>query len=257
MHIRNFAIAALAGTALISPPAHTQANAQANSLEFGDNSSTWANDGECDDPRFEGTGMASTLLEDDRLRDANDCRELYQRGDVRLRRSVNFGDNSSTWANDGECDDPRFRGSGMASTLSDEHRLRDANDCRSLYETGRIQLVTASSSFNFGDDTSSWANDGECDDPRFEGPGTANVLLEADRFRDGTDCRSLYNSGQVQLRSNYVDFGDNTSMWADDGECDDPRFIGSGMASTLVDSDLLSDANDCRALYNAGQIRLR
>jgi uncharacterized protein YdeI (BOF family) len=29
----------------------------------------------------------------------------------------------------------------------------------------------AAQSINFGDDASQWSNDGECDDPRFEGRG--------------------------------------------------------------------------------------
>lgn len=53
-------------------------------IDFGDNSSEWARDGECDDPRFAGRGMASTLLEDDQLRDADDCRWLYNEGSIRL-----------------------------------------------------------------------------------------------------------------------------------------------------------------------------
>ena len=53
-------------------------------IEFGDNSSDWAGDGECDDPRFAGRGMASTLLEEDRLHDADDCRELFSEGAIRL-----------------------------------------------------------------------------------------------------------------------------------------------------------------------------
>jgi hypothetical protein len=53
------------------------------------------------------------------------------------------------------------------------------------------------------------------------------------------------------------DFGDNTSEWANDGECDDPRFDGEGAAETLVDADRGHDATDCRKLFNAGSIRLR
>ena len=56
-----------------------------NKVEFGDDSSTWANDGECDDPRFEGRGMAAMLVADDLGHDATDCRTLYEAGDIRLR----------------------------------------------------------------------------------------------------------------------------------------------------------------------------
>lgn len=53
------------------------------------------------------------------------------------------------------------------------------------------------------------------------------------------------------------DFGDNTSQWADDGECDDPRFEGEGAAATLLEEDRGHDAADCRALFEAGRITLR
>jgi hypothetical protein len=53
----------------------------------------------------------------------------------------------------------------------------------------------------FGDDSSSWSFDGECDDPRFIGDGMANVLLEEDRLADATDCRLLFESGRIRLRA--------------------------------------------------------
>ena len=43
-------------------------------------------------------------------------------------------------------------------------------------------------SIPYGDDSSPYANDGECDDKRFEGPGmTATILLDSDVGRDATD----------------------------------------------------------------------
>ncbi|MDJ0908767.1 MAG: hypothetical protein QNI99_06220 [Woeseiaceae bacterium] len=260
-------------------------------VDFGDDSSVWARDGECDDPRFEGQGMAATLIDEDLKADATDCRILYERGLIRLRGtsftggsgnssssgSVDFGNNTSDWANDGECDDPRFEGQGMASVLLDEDRNRDANDCRDLYNAGMIRLRGSagggsrqvnSSGVDFGNNTSDWANDGECDDPRFEGRGMASVLLDEDLRRDANDCRDLYNAGMIRLRGSSapasapssgsnINFGNDTSDWANDGECDDPRFIGDGMASVLLDEDLGRDATDCRNLYNRGWIRLR
>ena len=260
-----------------------------NRVDFGDDSSVWARDGECDDPRFEGQGMATTLVDEDLLSDATDCRILFERGLIRLRGTtyrggsnsggsgnVDFGNNASDWANDGECDDPRFEGRGMASVLLDEDLGRDANDCRALFNSGMIRLRGSagggsgsvdSSGVDFGNNASDWANDGECDDPRFEGQGMASVLLDEDLRRDANDCRSLYNAGMIRLRgstntrsvpsSGNVNFGNDTSDWANDGECDDPRFIGDGMASVLLDEDLGRDATDCRNLYNRGWIRLR
>ncbi len=258
-------------------------------VDFGDDSSVWARDGECDDPRFEGQGMATTLVDEDLKADATDCRILYERGLIRLRGTsfsggsnsggsgnVDFGNNTSDWANDGECDDPRFEGRGMASVLLDEDRGRDATDCRALYSSGMIRLrgsggarPVSSGGVDFGNNSSDWANDGECDDPRFEGRGMASVLLDEDLGRDANDCRSLFNAGMIQLRgsgtnvtsrptnSSDINFGNDTSDWANDGECDDPRFIGDGMASVLLDEDLGRDATDCRNLYNRGWIRLR
>ena len=54
---------------------------------------------------------------------------------------------------------------------------------------------------DFGDNTSRWADDGECDDPRFEGEGAANTLLEEDRGHDAADCRALFESGRITLRT--------------------------------------------------------
>ena len=64
---------------------------------------------------------------------------------------------------------------------------------------------------NFGDDASQWANDHECDDPRFQGEGSATTLLEEDRGHDATDCRALFEVGRIALRGDDddgIDFGD-------------------------------------------------
>ena len=73
--------------------------------------------------------------------------------------------------------------------------------------TGAIAIVMAAAlsacggeKIDFGDDTSAWANDGECDDPRFEGPGTAATLRGEDLGRDASDCRRLYEEGRIRLR---------------------------------------------------------
>jgi len=115
----------------------------------------------------------------------------------------------------------------------------------------------------FGDDSSEWAFDGECDDPRFVGEQMADVLLAEDIYADATDCRTLFDAGNIRLRNGdeslpgAVDFGVDTGEWIFDGECDDPRFIGEGMADVLLEADRLADATDCRTLYESGQIRLR
>lgn len=54
---------------------------------------------------------------------------------------------------------------------------------------------------DFGDDSSRWSNDNECDDSRFEGAGmTATPLLEEDIGHDATDCRTAYEAGNLTLR---------------------------------------------------------
>lgn len=119
---------------------------------------------------------------------------------------------------------------------------------------------------DLGDDGSRWANDGECDDPRFTGPGMAlGSQLAENAGHDATDCREAWDAGRLRLveaeKEDWVvdgiNFGDNSSAWSNDGECDDPRFQGSGMARSLVDDDVRSDANDCVRLYDAGQIEKR
>ena len=98
--------------------------------------------------------------------------------DARLptpRLVIDFGNDTCEWVQDGECYDPPFAGDGMVLPESNSsERGRDARDCRRLYEAGRIRLFDVdpdSGSVDFGDDTSAWTPDGECDDPRFEGDG--------------------------------------------------------------------------------------
>lgn len=126
-----------------------------------------------------------------------------------LAQDIVWGDDSGDFANDGECDDRRFFGEGMAVSLSWEYAGRDASDCRVLYEQGRVQIWTfeaASAATNcalieFGDDSSQFANDGTCDDVRFEGRGTDGVMLQDDIRADATDCRRLCTIGVVLLRN--------------------------------------------------------
>lgn len=75
------------GSAVVSSSVEDGSNlVAADGTEFGDDASTWSNDQECDDPRFEGPGMTATpLLEEDVMHDATDCLEAYERGDLTLR----------------------------------------------------------------------------------------------------------------------------------------------------------------------------
>lgn len=123
-------------------------------------------------------------------------------------QSVNFGNDTSEWAKDGECDDRRFRGTAMAKGLDRDDIGKDAADCRAGFDKGQLTIwdfaaakaATQCSAINFGKDTSEWAKDGACDDYRFDGPGADFVLLEEDIGNDATDCRSLCDLGQIALR---------------------------------------------------------
>lgn len=291
-----------AGTIRLAPEATP---GPATAIDFGDDSSTWSGDGECDDPRFGGDGMTSTvLLETDRRRDATDCSAAFEAGTIYLlsdapqapdapqvstnisSSGVDFGTDEGAWANDGECDDPRFIGEGMTDTmLLDDDRMRDATDCQTAFEADEIRLRTdddappdegsASSAsvdvptgLDFGDNSSRWARDGECDDPRFEGSNAAAKRLAGDVGRDADDCRAAFTSGGVSVASGTtnttlpparpaatINFGDNSSDWARDSECDDPRFEGAASALKLAPNDIRSDALDCRAAYENGRLR--
>ena len=207
---------------LLAAPAWAQDAAP----DFGDDSSTWARDGECDDPRFEGEGMTGTpLLEADSGADATDCRSAWEAGTIRLRgqskadakplqttgetwEGIALGDDTSEYANDGECDDRRFTGPGMATSLNWENVGRDASDCRAALSSGRATLWDRDEALaaancrviDFGDDSSQFSNDGECDDPRFEGAGTDGVMVSDDIRRDASDCRRLCMFGVIGIR---------------------------------------------------------
>lgn len=124
-------------------------------------------------------------------------------------QSINFGDDSSQWANEGECDDRRFYGTGMSSGLDRDDIGHDATDCRVRYEEGEMALwdfaaakaATQCDSINFGDDNSEWPSDNKCDDARFDGPGSDYVLLPKQTRHDATDCRKLCALGQIALRN--------------------------------------------------------
>jgi hypothetical protein len=272
------------------PPAMPDPATVSTEIDFGDNTSQWARDGECDDPRFSGTGAAIELVEADLGHDADDCRAAFEAGTVQLAgdtpadapqtntpaatntpptapntAAIDFGDNTSQWANDGECDDPRFNGTASALELVEADLGHDAADCEAALAAGTVQYVGDGSTpiapaIDFGDDTSMWARDDECDDPRFSGEGAAVELLDADRGHDATDCQAAYEAGTVTYVGENgpdlasIDFGDDTSQWANDMECDDPRFAGEAMAAAPVNADIGHDATDCRTAFEAGTV---
>ena len=128
-------------------------------------------------------------------------------------------------------------------------------------------LAATAQDIDFGDNTSEYARDGECDDRRFRGQGTTLEMSWADTTHDAADCKALFDKQQVQIwvfeesiaatECSAINFGSNASEYSDDGACDDPRFEGFGAAETLLSDDLEADANDCRRLCEFGLIGLR
>lgn len=247
--------------------------ALAQDIDFGDDASQWANDGQCDDMRFQGEAMTPTILLDaDMGHDATDCRDAYAAGMLSLVEGagqmapvpltpeetlapekpataadsatgstggtgglgggkggklgagdgtppppqpsvvifdgLNFGDDSGEWTNDGECDDRRFYGAGMAMGPSWANLGKDASDCVAAYKQGTVRLwnmqealdATSCKAIDFGDDSGEYPQDGECDDPRFEGRGVAMQLSSEAIGRDATDCRQLCEFDVLGLR---------------------------------------------------------
>lgn len=95
-------------------------------------------------------------------------------------------------------------------------------------------------------------------------PATASVLndeltdmllreagLPPDKVRAGKA-----SSPAVGTVPGKIKFGDDASEYAKDGECDDPRFTGSGVAADNVEADRAHDATDCRTAYQAGTATL-
>lgn len=153
---------ALAGMLVVGAPADVQAPPAVSApapaqvsdgIDFGDDAAVWSNDGECDDKRFRGAGMTSTvLLDEDIGHDASDCLGAWQAGELTLYAPVteelvidgiSFGDDSGAWTNDNQCDDPRFTGEGMSAILGDSDLHADATDCAAAYQAGTVTLKAA------------------------------------------------------------------------------------------------------------------
>lgn len=110
---------------------------------------------------------------------------------------------------------------------------------------------------DFGDDSGAWALDGECDDPRFEGPGMFGSILDDHRGHDAADCRLALDTGEVTMRDDIINFGADAGQFALDGVCDDIRFEGPGMRGLLFGDQRGQDGTDCREAWDADEIELR
>lgn len=186
--------------------------------QYADDSCRWANDNECDEPRYGSTTNACVDGSD-----TTDCGGVLTVGGVvsafgnqteTPRVSVDdlmallpqgvrtaLGDDSCQYANDHECDDAAYGGTGACQAGT------DATDCRALAIGG--------------DDSCQYANDNECDEIGiglgYCGSGT-----------DTTDCAA------VTFLRNRTD----SCQTAFNGVCDEPT-NGNGSCSAL------SDTADC------------
>ena len=233
---------------------------------------TLESNGRCEDPRFivDPRRAANNAVNDAERQDAQDCFNAWLAGEVwplHQRHEIAFGDDNGMWANDGTCDDPRFEGEGRSGATLRDQVLRDMTDCIEAYEDAlrrgnefRLTVPDESESeIEFGDNTGSWSFDGECDDPRFDGDGMSEFPNRSHLRRDAVDCYRAYEAGDVVLLSEVVtiddfDFGDDNGFWPFDGECDDPRFEGTGVADGADDEK--GDATDCRRAYRAKSARI-
>lgn len=125
-------------------------------------------------------------------------------------QDIDFGDDSSTWANNGNCDDRRFTGPGMGEDLDWDDAGRDRTDCMKAFLAGKLKLWTMTAALaatdcaaiEWGDDENALgARDGYCDDPRFEGMAMAGILLAQDEGHDATDCRRMCDLSLIGLRN--------------------------------------------------------
>ena len=112
------------------------------------------------------------------------------------------------------------------------------------------------SDINYGADDGNYANDGECDDPRFIGPGTTADVDWTSAGRDATDCRQAVKHNTARYRfdplnliltdCDSVEFGHDSSDYANDLTCDDPRFLSFTAPGITVPQNVGKDATDCK-----------
>jgi V8-like Glu-specific endopeptidase len=169
-----------------------------------DDSCEWARDGECDEGRYGGSAVCADGT------DTSDCAPIAATGQC-------------AFAFDYRCDEPVAGGTGACAAGTDTF------DC-ALVAVGRSE------------DSCPFANDDECDEPRFF--GTSGVCRDG---TDATDCRgarteaehfaALLDALPASLRAQL---GTDSCTFANDDECDDAAFGGSGAC------DPGTDATDCR-----------
>lgn len=214
------AIAGLLGEAQ-KPPPSTGGNA------IGVDSCIWANDLECDDARFGGTGYCQPGT------DASDCRAMAL-----------GGDNSCQWAHDGECDEP---GIGLGVCTSGT----DTADCAPVAD------------YRNRDNSCQYAFNDICEEQPIGDSGTALCAIDSDTadclgrtvptaLRDhyfGRDDRTLPDNDQMPWRAiGQIEFSDGActgALVAPDvvltaAHC---FFAGEGMTSQAIRFNAAQSAN--------------
>ena len=170
----------------------------------GDDSCRWANDNECDDPRY-GTGACQEGT------DYSDCWRVMQ----------GVEDNSCRWANDGECDEPGF-GTGACTQGTD---LTDCGDVIDL----RFRTDACETAFN-----------GVCEEPEI---GNGRCAARSDR----ADC--IGRDRPLTINDHFFGHDDRIFMdtsimpWAAVGQI--TFDAGGACTATLIGDDILITASHC------------
>ena len=116
-----------------------------------------------------------------------------------------------------------------------ENRERTSSETKDEHTTSECQRPDRNGCPRSGEFTSvpdveddgEWANDNECDDPRFEGEGmTSTPLLQEDVQRDATDCAISTNFGSAPCAMRTLPCAE---QWEGTSNCDQSsKANGSG-----------------------------
>ena len=181
----------------------------------GDDSCRWANDNECDDPRY-GTGACEINT------DHSDCWRILTGAE----------DDSCQWANDGECDEPSL-GTGACVQGTDQ------TDCADV------------AFLRFQTDSCTTAFDGICQEEALGGDGSCEPRT------DRADC--LGRERPMTLQGHHFGNDDRMSMdtsvfpWAVIGQIRMDQ--GGACTATLIGPDILITAAHC--ILHDGRIDAR
>jgi len=240
--------------------------AAAQQVDFGDDASMWANDGQCDDLRFSGPGMTPTiLLDSDVGHDATDCGTAFAAGMIELAQAGGQPPDPVTAPTPVPSITPPATASSGGFTSGPGSKTDRVRGGGNSTPPATAEIII--DGIRFGDDSGPVSNDGECDDRRFAGPGMADRLSWENLGRDATDCSNLYLTVSVYLwdkqeamlltNCQAIDFGDDSGDYPNDYECDDYRFEGRGVGMHLFEGAVGTDASDCSRLCGYGMLALR